>query len=78
MSLNIKDPETHALASKLARRMGTPMTRAVASALNETLQASADIGANREERIRRVLDIGRACAARLSPEVKALDHGALL
>lgn len=78
MSLNIKDPETHAMASELARRMGTSMTKAVASALKDKLRATADVGLSREERIRRVMDISRACAARMSPEVKALDHGELL
>lgn len=78
MSLNLKDPETHALASELARRLGMSMTKAVALALKETLRAAGDAGPSREARIRRVLEIGRACAARLSPEAKALDHADLL
>lgn len=78
MSLNIKDAATHSLASELARRMGTSMTKAVASALKDKLRATADAGAEREERIRRALAISRQCAARLSPEVKSLDHGEFL
>lgn len=78
MSLNLKDSETHALASELAQRLGTSMTKAVALALKEKLRDTTDARSDREERIRRVMDIGRACARRLSPEVKTLDHGELL
>ncbi len=37
MSLNIKDPEAHKLARKLAEETGQTMTREVSEALNETL-----------------------------------------
>ena len=75
MSLNIKDPEAHALAQALARETGETMTRAVTRALQERL-----------ERVRRyrkseatandLLAIGRRCAANLKEP--AIDHGTLL
>jgi len=37
MSLNIKNPETHALAERLARLTGETMTEAVTTALRERL-----------------------------------------
>ena len=77
MSLNIKNPETHKLAAELARRTGTSMTEAVTAALREKL-AALQAEASKEARIARILEIAEQCASRLSPAVKALDHGELL
>ena len=78
MSLNIKNPHTHALAAGLARRLNVSMTEAVTLALEEKLARTDRGGAEHEARVRRILEIGRACAERLSPEIKALDHGEML
>lgn len=37
MSLNIKNPETHALAAELAERLGSTLTEAVTIALKDRL-----------------------------------------
>jgi len=75
MSLNIKDPEAHALAQALAKETGETMTRAVTEALRERLQ--------RVRRRRRseatadeLLALGRRCAKALKG--KAVDHAELL
>ena len=75
MSLNIKDPEAHELAQRLAEETGETMTAAVKSALRERL-----------ERVRRdrkrdglLADIhalsGRAAAALQGPPI---DHAEML
>ena len=73
MSLNIKDPEAHDLARKLAAETGETMTRAVVEALRERL-----------ERVRRqrggkataeeLMEIGRRCAADMKEAGHSLDH----
>ncbi len=75
MTLNIKDPEVHDLAQKIAEETGETMTRAVKDALREKL-----------DRIRRkkkpntiaadLLAIGTRCAATLKGS--PVDHGTLL
>ncbi|MGH8217269.1 MAG: type II toxin-antitoxin system VapB family antitoxin [Steroidobacteraceae bacterium] len=75
MTLNIKDPEAHELAQKLAQQTGETMTRAVKEALRERLAR-----VNREQRrataAEDLLAIGRRCAATLKG--KPLDHASLL
>jgi antitoxin VapB len=77
MSLNIKNPETHRLATELARRTNVSMTEAVTEALREKL-AALDAEDSAEARIAKISAIASECASRLSPEVLALDHGELL
>ena len=72
MSLNIKNPEAHALAAKLARRLGASMTEAVTIALKDKLSATEE-DAVREERLARMMSMANAIAGRLSPEQKAMD-----
>jgi antitoxin VapB len=75
MSLNIKDPEAHELARKLAARTGETMTRAVTEALRERLaRLTRDL--KRETTADDLLAIGRRCAATLKG--KPVDHGSLL
>jgi antitoxin VapB len=73
MSLNIKDPEAHRLARKIAEQTGESMTRAVTEALRERLarlsQGPAVTAAD-------LLAIGRRCAAAL--KTAPVDHAALL
>ncbi len=75
MTLNIKDPEAHALARKLAEQTGETMTRAVTQALRERL---ARVSRARKPEIAAddLLAIGRRCAATLKG--KPVDHGTLL
>ncbi len=76
MSLNIKNKETHQLATELADLTGETLTKAVTEALRERL-----------ERIRKqrqkvtaseLLEIGRRCAAHMKQPVSSLDHGDFL
>ena len=75
MSLNIKDPEAHRLARKLAEQTGETMTRAVTEALRERL-ARLSRDRRPETTADDLLAIGRSCAATLKG--KPVDHGALL
>lgn len=77
MSLNIKNPETHRLATELARRTNVSMTEAVTEALREKL-AALDAEESAEARIELASQIASEIAARLPPDVKALDIDALL
>jgi antitoxin VapB len=75
MSLNIKDPEAHELARKLAERTGETMTRAVTEALRERL-ARFTRAEKREATADDLLAIGHRCAATLKG--KPVEHGSLL
>lgn len=73
MSLNIKDPEAHRLARKLATLTGESMTRAVVAALRERLQR---VGAPQPPKatVEEILEIGRRCAAAMKEPGHSLDH----
>jgi antitoxin VapB len=75
MTLNIKDPEAHKLARKLADQTGETMTRAVTEALRERL-ARVSRARGPETTADDLLAIGRRCAATLKGT--PVDHGALL
>ncbi|HEY2783059.1 MAG TPA: type II toxin-antitoxin system VapB family antitoxin [Steroidobacteraceae bacterium] len=75
MSLNIKDPEAHELARKIAEQTGETMTRVVTEALRERLSRLAK-GRKRDTLAADLLAIGRRCAATLKK--KPVDHAALL
>jgi antitoxin VapB len=75
MTLNIKDPQAHELARKLAERTGETMTRAVTEALRERL-ARLTRADKQESAADELLAIGRRCAATLKG--KPVDHGSLL
>lgn len=76
MTLNIKNEEAHRLARELAQLTGASLTEAVTEALRERLTRLR--GAKRGNLADRLLAIGRDCAKRLPPEVRAVDHGVLL
>ncbi|NWH07644.1 MAG: type II toxin-antitoxin system VapB family antitoxin [Alphaproteobacteria bacterium] len=79
MSLNIKNPEAHALAHRLAELTGESMSQAVIAALKERLER---LGGERGEviaaRIKRARAIVDDMRRRLSPETLAVAHGELL
>lgn len=76
MTLNIKNEEAHRLARELAQLTGASMTEAVTEALRERLtRLRGATGGNLADRL---LAIGRDCAKRLPPAVRAVDHGELL
>ncbi len=72
MALNIKNEEVERLAHEVAGLAGESLTAAVATALKERLARLQPISAEA------ILAIGRECAAHLTPETLALDHGEYL
>lgn len=75
MTLNIKDPEAHRLATAVARETGETLTRAVTEALRERLERvrrQRHAKATTEE----LLAIGQRCANTL--KAPAVDHATLL
>jgi antitoxin VapB len=77
MSLNIKDPEAHALARKLAKATGQSMTRAVIEAMREKL---VTLGPREEKRatVEEIMAIARKFASHMKEPGHSLDHGELL
>lgn len=68
MSLNIKNPDTHALASTLAERLGVSMTEAVTLALREKLSQTPEAAAAQRARADAMRAIARRMAARLGAD----------
>ncbi|QAU50391.1 type II toxin-antitoxin system VapB family antitoxin [Bradyrhizobium guangzhouense] len=76
MSLNIKNPEAHELATELAQRTGESLTAAVTNALRERLErVRRKQGARLSDRL---LKIGGDCAKHLKEPYRSADHGDLL
>lgn len=76
MSLNIKNPETHALAVELAERLGSTLTDAVTIALKDRL-ARERREALIAERKTKLTRSARRIADMIGPDGLA-DHDALL
>lgn len=76
MSMNIKNPRTHALARQLAGLTGESVTEAVTVAVEERLERLR--GAGEAGLADRLLAIGRDCAAHLKEPYRSVDHGDLL
>jgi antitoxin VapB len=76
MNLNIKDPEAHRLAQKIAATTGETMTRSVVSSLRERLER---LHLHRSDPESLAADI-RAIANRASTDSKRpyVDHGKFL
>jgi antitoxin VapB len=76
LSLNIKNPKTHQLASELARLTGESVTEAVTVAVRERLER---LRSERDGSLAdRMLAIGRDCASRLKEPYRSVDHAELL
>jgi antitoxin VapB len=73
MSINIKNPEVHALAKELAELTGESMTEAVLIALKERLARERNSEERLRERMEVLTAIGRDVAERLGPEWRAMD-----
>lgn len=72
MALNIKDESVQEAVERIAQITGESPAQAVATAVRERLARLE------KELAARLLAIGRKSASRMSADVKALDHGALL
>jgi antitoxin VapB len=77
MSLNIKNENTHRLIKQLARLTGESMTAAVETAVQERLERVRRKD-SKEDFVKRILQIGRECAAHMKEPYKSIDHGELL
>lgn len=73
MALSITDPSVHEAVRAIAKITGESQAQAAAAAARERL---AHLQA--DDTAARLLAIGRRTAARMTPEAKCLDHGALL
>lgn len=76
MGLNLKSDEAHRLARQVAEVTGESMTKAVVVSLRERLERLKREPS--ENRVQRILAIGRDCAAHLGEAYRSLDHDALL
>ena len=76
MTLNIKNPETHRLATELARLTGETLTQAVTEALRERLER---VSRQRQKATAaELLAIGQCCAAHLHIPATSVEHATLL
>jgi antitoxin VapB len=75
-SLNLKSDEAYRLARELSERTGESMTKAVVLALRERLDRLKQ--GSTEDRVDRILAIGRDCAAHLGEAYRSLDHDSIL
>lgn len=63
MPLSIKDPEADRLARAVAAKTGETITQAVVTALRERLAREVRKGADNDDLLEEVLEIGRHCAS---------------
>ena len=76
MTLNIKNPETHRLATELAKLTGETLTQAVTEAVRERL---ARLSKQRQKATAaELMAIGRCCAAHLHTPATSDEHATLL
>lgn len=76
MTLNIKNAETHRLATELARLTGETLTQAVTEALRERLER---VSRQRQKATAaELLAIGRRCVAHLHTPATSVEHATLL
>jgi antitoxin VapB len=73
MSLNIKNPEAHELASKLARLTGESLTKAVTEAIRERLDREQR-RRDKEKMVAELLAIARRCAAYPRRDHRSLEE----
>jgi antitoxin VapB len=75
MGINIKNPETQALAHELAALTGESMTGAITTAIRERRDR---LLAQRSGRAERMRAISEDCASRMPDDLKSVPHGDLL
>jgi antitoxin VapB len=76
MTLNIKNAETHRLATELARLTGETLTQAVTEAVRERLER---VSRQRQKAsAAELLAIGQRCAAHLHTPATSSEHATLL
>jgi antitoxin VapB len=78
MSLNIKNPEAHALATRLAQKTGETLTDAVTTALRERLERlerTTEIDERRSQALKALVKDSRGL---WRDSLLTIDHGDLL
>jgi antitoxin VapB len=78
MSLNIKNPEAHALATRLAQRTGETLTEAVTAALRERLERLERTADFDEARYEKLKAIAKDCRKHMKEPYLSIEHGDLL
>jgi antitoxin VapB len=78
MSLNIKNPEAHALATRLAQKTGETLTDAVTTALRERLERLEQAGDFDEALYRKLKAIATDCRKHMKEPYLSIEHGDLL
>jgi antitoxin VapB len=78
MSLNIKNPEAHALAARLAQKTGETLTEAVTAALRERLTRLEQQPGFDEERYRALKALVKDSRRLWRDDLLSADHGELL
>jgi antitoxin VapB len=76
LALNIKNDEAQKLAHKLSELTGESLTAAVTEALRERLERVQH--SQGDGLAKRLLRIGKDCAAHLKEPYRSVDHGDLL
>jgi antitoxin VapB len=78
MSLNIKNPEAHELAERVARLTGETLTEAVTKALRERLARLEQAEGSDEALYRKLKAIAADCRKHMREPWLSVDHGDLL
>jgi antitoxin VapB len=78
MSLNIKNPEAHALATRLAQKTGETLTDAVTTALRERLARLERAGDFDEALYQKLKAIATDCRKHMKEPYLSIEHGDLL
>ncbi|MBI4902397.1 MAG: type II toxin-antitoxin system VapB family antitoxin [Acidobacteria bacterium] len=77
MTLNLKNPEVHRVASELARMRRVSITQAVLDAVRKDLERELQSQHSRSL-AEELVEIGQRCASNIRPRMKSSDHGRLL
>jgi antitoxin VapB len=78
MSLNIKNPEAHALAARLAKKTGETLTDAVTIALRERLERLDGAAVYDEALYQKLKAIATDCRKHMKESYLSIEHGDLL
>ena len=78
MSLNIENPEAHALAERLAKLTGETLTEAVTTALRERLAQLEQTAGFEEALYQELKAIAADCRKHMKEPYLSMEHGDLL
>jgi antitoxin VapB len=78
VSLNIKNPEAHSLAARLAKKTSETMTEAVTTALRERLARLEQTGGFDEALYQKLRAIAADCRKHMKEPYLSIEHDDLL